>query len=229
MIEALNSYVEASFAALSKSQLTSTYSKLAADLGYSGTFIFDSAKLDAAFESSIVFSTLNKPILTAFDAKTPLVSHPLTRLAEEIDSPFNVHDACERLGLSEREMRLGFPGPIQDAELMVFPVHRRGKLALLVGCSGARPDQTAAGRALLHTSAHVLYDRYKAISEGSLLPCRQADCLFWAAQGKTYAQIGEILSLSTRTVRADLAKAKLALNARTKGEAIAKAVGRTTD
>jgi DNA-binding CsgD family transcriptional regulator len=51
--------------------------------------------------------------------------------------------------------------------------------------------------------------------------------LFWAAQGKTYAQIGEILGLSTRTVRADLAKAKVALNARTKAEAIAKAIGRS--
>ncbi len=229
MIEALNSYVEASFAALSKAQLTSSYSRLAADIGYSGTFIFDSAKLDAAFASSIVFSTLHKPILTALDAKAPIVNHPLTQMAGEIDSPFNVHDACERLGLSERDMRQGFPEPIQDAQLMVFPVHRLGRLALLVGCSGANPDQTAAGRALLHTGAHVLYDRYKSITEGSLLPRRQADCLFWAAQGKTYAQIGEILGRSTRTVRADLAKAKLALNARTKGEAIAKAMERSSD
>ncbi len=229
MIEALNSYVEASFAALSQTQLTSSYSKLAADLGYSATFIFDSAKLETAFASSIVFSTLHQPMLTALDARTPIVSHPLTRLAGETDSPFNVHDACERLGVSEREMRLDFPVPIQDAEMVVFPVHRRGKLALLVGCSGASPDQTAAGRALLHTGAHVLYDRYGSISEGSPLPQRLADCLFWAAQGKTYSQIGEILGLSTRTVRADLAKAKLTLNARTKAEAIAKAMSRSSD
>lgn len=226
MIDALNAYVEASFAALSQDQLTSSYSKLAANLGYSGTFIFDSEKLDTAFASSIVFSSVHRPMLTALDAKTPVVSHPLTRLAGEIDSPFNVHDACERLGLTEREMRYGLLAPVQDAEIMIFPVHRRGRLALLVGCSGAKPDQTAAGRALLHSGAHVLFDRYKSIGEDSPLPRRPADCLFWAAQGKTYAQIGEILGLSTRTVRADLAKAKLALNARTKAEAIAKAIGR---
>jgi DNA-binding CsgD family transcriptional regulator len=227
MIEALNAYVEASFAALSQDQLTSSYSKLAANLGYSGIFVFDSAKLETAFASSIVFSSVHKPMLTALDATAPIVSHPLTRLAGEIDSPFNVHDACERLGISEREMRRGLLGPVQDSEIVVFPVHRRGKLALLVGCSGVKPDQTAVGRALLHTGAHVLYDRYASICEGSVLPPRPADCLFWAAQGKTYAQIGEILGLSSRTVRADLAKAKVALNARTKAEAIAKAIGRS--
>ncbi len=227
MIDALNAYVEASFAALSQDQLTSSYSKLAADLGYSGTFIFDSEKLDTAFASSIVFSSVHRPMLTALDAKTPVVSHPLTRLAGEIDFPFNVHDACERLGLTEREIRYGLLAPIQDTEIMIFPVHRQGKLVLLVGCSGAEPDQTAVGRAMLHSGAHVLFDRYKSIGEDLPLPRRPADCLFWAAQGKTYAQIGEILGLSTRTVRADLAKAKLALNARTKAEAIAKAIGRS--
>ncbi|NOT40952.1 MAG: helix-turn-helix transcriptional regulator [Alphaproteobacteria bacterium] len=222
----MHSYVEASFAALSQTQLSSSYSKLAAELGYSATFILDSAKLETAFASSIVFSTLHKPVLTAFDAKAPVVSHPLTRLAGEIDAPFSIHDACELLGLSELEMRRDFPAPIQDAELVIFPVHRRGKLALLVSCSGNTPDQTAAGRALLHTGAHVLYDRYASIGEVPQLPPRQADCLFWAAQGKTYAQIGEFLGLSTRTVRAALAKAKRSLNARTKAEAIALAVGR---
>ncbi|MEQ1867424.1 MAG: hypothetical protein ABL996_22530 [Micropepsaceae bacterium] len=76
MIRALHSYVEASFAALSQTQLSSSYSKLAAELGYSATFILDSAKLETAFASSIVFSTLHKPVLTAFDAKAPVVSHP---------------------------------------------------------------------------------------------------------------------------------------------------------
>lgn len=226
MIAALRSYLEASFAALSQTQLTSSYSKLAAELGYSTTFIFDSAKLDTAFASSLVYSTLRQPMLMAFDARALVVSHPLTRLAGQIDAPFNVHDACKRLGLSERDIRDDFPAPIQDAELVMFPVHRRGKLALLVGCSGAKPDQTVAGRALLHVGAHVLYDRYASIGEVSQLPRRQADCLFWTAQGKTYAQIGEILGLSTRTVRSDLAKAKRNLNARTKAEAIALAVGR---
>lgn len=226
MIDALNAYVEASFAALSRAQLTSSYSKLAAELGYSATFIFDSAKLDTAFASSIVFSTMDRPMLMAFDARAPVVSHPLIRLAGEIDAPFSIHDACSLLGISEREMRLDFPTPIQDAELVVFPVHRRGKLALLVCCSGDNPDQTVAGRALLHTGAHVLVDRYASINEVSALPRRQADCLFWAAQGKTYAQIGEILGLATRTVRAELAKAKRNLNASTKAEAIALAIGR---
>ena len=226
MIDATKSYVEASFAALSKAQLTSSYSKLAEGYGYSTTFVVDSAKLDTAFASSIVFSTLAEPLMNALDAQAPFIAHPLARLAGEIDVPFNVQDACEHLGVSEHDLRAGFPGPIRDAEIMVFPVHRDGRLALFVGCSGAAPDQSAAGRALLHTSAHVLYDRYTSIIESSVLPRRVADCLFWAAQGKTYREIGQILGLSTRTVRADLAKAKRYLNASTKAEAIAKAIGR---
>lgn len=226
MIDALNSYAEASFAALSPTQLTSSYANLAAQLGYSATFVFDSAKLESAFASSVVFSSLQQPILAELDARAPIARHPLARLAGQIDSPFNVRDACARLGVSEREMRRDLLGPIQDSEIVIFPVHRLGQLALLVACSGNKPDQTVAGRALLHSGAHVLFDRYKSIAQGSPLPRRQADCLFWAAQGKTYSQIGEILGLSTRTVRADLAKAKRTLNARTKTEAIALAVGR---
>jgi LuxR family quorum sensing-dependent transcriptional regulator len=227
MIDALNSYVEASFAALSKAQLTDSFSKLAASLGYSSTLIVDTAKLDSAFTSSIVYSTLRKATFRDMDQRAPLVTHPFARLAFQIDVPFDIQEACKHFRMSERALRLRLPTPTRDAQVVVYPVHRAGRLALYVGCSGANPDQSIVSRALLHASAHVLYDRYASMVEISALPGRQADCLFWAAQGKTYAQIGEILGLSTRTVRADLAKAKVALNARTKAEAIAKAIGRS--
>jgi LuxR family transcriptional regulator, transcriptional regulator of spore coat protein len=226
MIDALHDYIEASFAAFSKAQLASTYSKLAATFGYSTTLIVDAAKLDTAFASSVVISTLNKPTLTEFDAQVPFATNPIARLAGEIDVPFDARDLCARFGLSERQLRPMIPSLLQNAVVVVFPVHRSGRLALFIVCSGTAPDRTLEGRALLHASAHVLYDRYTAVNELQALSQRQADCLFLAAQGKTYAEIGKALGLAPRTVRADLAKAKQILNARTKSEAIAKAMGR---
>lgn len=229
MIDALHTFLEASFAALSKTQLTASYSTFASVLGYSTTVIVDTAKLDTAFASAIAFSAETQPILPHFDPQATFAKHPLGRLAIERDAPFDVHDVCARFDMSERELRRVLPTPVQEAPFVVFPVHRNGKLVLFVGCSGATPDQTPTGRAVLHVGAQVLYDRYSTITECQTLSRRQADCLFLAAQGKTYVEIGKLLGLSTRTVRADLAKAKRGLNARTKAEAIALAVGRNAD
>ncbi len=53
---------------------------------------------------------------------------------------------------------------------------------------------------------------------------RERDCLYWAAMGKSAAETAEILDLKTETVRKYLKTALARLNARTKAQAVAKAL-----
>jgi DNA-binding CsgD family transcriptional regulator len=57
----------------------------------------------------------------------------------------------------------------------------------------------------------------------SLRP-REHDCLYWAARGKSAAETAVILGLQTETVRKYLKTALARLNARTKAQAVAKAL-----
>ncbi len=53
---------------------------------------------------------------------------------------------------------------------------------------------------------------------------RERDCLYWAVLGKSAAETAEILDLKTETVRKYLKTALARLNARTKAQAVAKAL-----
>ena len=53
---------------------------------------------------------------------------------------------------------------------------------------------------------------------------RQLECLLWAARGKTYNEIGEIVGLSFGTVKSYLDQVRYKLNCVTLTQAAAKAV-----
>jgi DNA-binding CsgD family transcriptional regulator len=56
------------------------------------------------------------------------------------------------------------------------------------------------------------------------LSAREKDCLYWSAQGKTAAEIADILGLKTETVRKYIKNAMKRLNARSKTQAVVKAI-----
>ncbi|MNT93498.1 Regulatory protein SdiA [compost metagenome] len=58
---------------------------------------------------------------------------------------------------------------------------------------------------------------------GVNLTNREQDSLKWSATGKTYSEIGEILSVDERTVKFHLGNAMRKLNAANKTEAVVKA------
>jgi DNA-binding CsgD family transcriptional regulator len=212
---------------MTREQAAGSFSKLAVALGYSATLIVDAPKLSSALATSVIYSEWPRYLARAQDEELLLLTHPVVRLAGGLDAPFSIRDVCEHVRVPETELRRSLPDWLQEAQIVFLPVHRLGRLRLLVICSGTNPSQTIVSRALLHTCAHALYDRCATLGDGMSLPRREADCLFWAAQGKTYAEIGRILNVSPRTVRSDLAKAKRELSVGTKGGAIAKAIARS--
>jgi DNA-binding CsgD family transcriptional regulator len=56
------------------------------------------------------------------------------------------------------------------------------------------------------------------------LSAREKDCLYWSAQGKTANEIADILGLKTETIRKYIKNAMKRLNARSKTQAVVKAM-----
>jgi DNA-binding response OmpR family regulator len=77
--------------------------------------------------------------------------------------------------------------------------------------------------------AAVIASRLKRVARGSLWPKlidlgeRERETLTWAARGKTFAEIGEILGLSRRTVEFHLDNARRKLGVPTRTQALIKA------
>jgi DNA-binding CsgD family transcriptional regulator len=68
-------------------------------------------------------------------------------------------------------------------------------------------------------SAH----RTAAILERGPLTARQLECLYWAQQGKSATDIGQIVGISGRTVERHLFNACAALGVRTRVQAVVRA------
>lgn len=220
MIEAFNKFIDASFAAVARAQVGESFSRLARTFGYESTLVFDMRDIDQLLTSAVVFAS---PV-NGQKASLPFTTHPLFWHAVSIDHPFTLRDMCALYELREAKMRAWIPEQLRKADLLNLPVHRDGALVLYAGCSGTDVDQSPVACAALHTAAHIVFDRINLMAKQAVLTNREADCLFLAAQGKTYPEIARTLSLSSRTVRAAVAHAKSALNAKTKAEAIAKAI-----
>lgn len=227
MIVTLNRFIEAAFASITPSQVAERFADSAAQFGFSSTLVIDTAKLNTTLPPALVFTTAPARIIS-FDREIPFVTNPILHHAAAVDSPFDLADVCAGQGLRESELRRWLPNPDVDPHPICLPVHRDGRLVFYIACWGEKPDDTRVGRAMLHTCAHATYDRSMALSHETLLSAREADCLYWLAQGKTYSETGDILNVASRTVRAIVATVKQKLGARTKSEAIAKAIAFAT-
>ena len=108
--------------------------------------------------------------------------------------------------------------PIANAEL--------NAIALF---AGQNPDMRPISRALVQVAAQFAFLRVNALEqsgEGKRRPTgalteRERACLRLAAMGKTDAQIGRALGITTRTVRFHFANAKAKLGASNRNEAVA--------
>jgi LuxR family transcriptional regulator, quorum-sensing system regulator VjbR len=90
-----------------------------------------------------------------------------------------------------------------------------------------RRKQLSAASARIHNALHGTRNPALAAIISNLLTRREIDCLFWAANGKTDGEIGEILNIARWTVVTYLqnAKNKLGCSNRTSTVATALALG----
>lgn len=136
---------------------------------------------------------------------------------------FRVFRDAHDFGISENGLTVPVRGPFGD--MGMISVTRAGD-----------PKQWArhARRIVsdLQTTAVHLHDTVMRADELSrllrqpALSSREREVLQWIAAGKTYRDVGEILSISDRTVEVHLRSARQKLSALTTAQAVARAIGR---
>lgn len=121
-------------------------------------------------------------------------------------------------------LRGGLTVPIHCPDHSVGMLSLAGESENAIGTSAL---QTVAQARLLGDYLHEALQRLSA-SRRTLTPDlfsnREAECLRWAAAGKTSWEIGRILGLSERTVNFHIGNAMRKLEATTRGQALAKAM-----
>lgn len=91
----------------------------------------------------------------------------------------------------------------------------------------SRPDQTIMNElAMIALHAYDVYDRMRRseLTPARALTKRELEVIRWTAQGKTSAEIGQILSLSDHTVNAYMNNAIKKLDCVNRTQLVAKAI-----
>jgi LuxR family quorum sensing-dependent transcriptional regulator len=104
----------------------------------------------------------------------------------------------------------------QDFELLdgfIMPTLSAGRVPCGVTFGGAHPDLRPAALPSLQLVGTYAYEGLRRLAEGfkrvpPRLTPRELDVLRWSAEGKTAWEIGEILKIGSRTVRAHQDKVK---------------------
>lgn len=123
--------------------------------------------------------------------------------------PFLWNDVIERTDLSEEQREfLGESRSLKVQTGIAFPFHGPGHRLDLMSISRRTPEPPNAERlGLLHAISVQSWTRYLELSEGSpffqdgsALTPRELEILRWCKEGKSRPEIGEILSISHKTV-----------------------------
>ena len=156
----------------------------------------------------------------------PLVQRALTQL-----EPLAVNEIWAA-PLSDRQKRaLAFISmSLNVRDGFTVPIRLDETLDGIVMFGGAEPDTSSLVRSFLHLLAHCAFKRAQELAGAPVrkkkgtLTVRELECLRWTALGKTDAEIGVILSISSRTARFHIENAKRKLGVSTRIQAVAKAL-----
>lgn len=207
-------------------QLGHAFAAFAASFRYDKTIVFDPARFGGDMRAAVLFFTEPKTELATFANKIGYVEHPAFVQASASDRPYLADALREQNGMTREAWAATLPAEFRDGEALALPVHRAGRLVMLAGCGGSDPDTSPLAQAMLHTAAHVFFDRVTSLRTN--LPTRpgltnrESECMRWVGLGKTDREISEIVGISARTVRYHLQNAKTKLGAESRVKAIAK-------
>ncbi len=111
---------------------------------------------------------------------------------------------------------------------ITIPDHSGGRLKIITLC-GYETELHPHDRIALHVAGLEMMNRVRELGiaparERPRLSPRERECLQWIAAGKTDWEIGEILSLSGKTVNIYVERAKQKLGVQTRSQAIVQAL-----
>jgi DNA-binding CsgD family transcriptional regulator len=183
-----------------------------------------------ALQSVSVVSSWPAELVARYDRAALLPSSPVFSRVLESTVPFALDLEQQAVGKSEREAEvLALFRTYNMERFALFPVcdpeGRRG----IVSFHGDRPLPANQEMLELNMLAIQVFDRLYQIGRhdhrpGGDLTEREIDCLNWTAEGKTSAEISEILGLSEHTVNHYLNRATRKLDTVNRTQAVAKAI-----
>lgn len=194
--------------------------------GMTQSLIVDMTKLFDRIGPAIIFSTHEQGEIEAFDRDRPFLLHPFTQQARKSQNIFIMSQVREAAGAKSEEL---MPPSLRDSDGFIIPVHDRGRLVWIAGFAGQKPELSAASHAVMAAAVHAGYSLFNHLCEGNIkrspLTTREAECLHWISQGKTDAEVGRILQISSRTVRFHIGNAKRKLGVASRIQAVTKRTG----
>jgi DNA-binding CsgD family transcriptional regulator len=161
---------------------------------------------------------------------------PVLACSLRASRPFFWNDVVEQTKLSNAQ--LGFMNECQDLKVhsgIIFPFHGPGQRLDVMSISRRVADQPDKDRSsLLHAISVQTWSRFKELSQEQLflepteiaLTPRELEILNWCKNGKTRPEIGEILSISHKTVEFHLCNAMNKLGANNQITAVVIAIQR---
>jgi DNA-binding CsgD family transcriptional regulator len=191
--------------------------------------IVDMTKLFDGLGPAIVFAAKGREVIDRFYAEErPFSQLPLVVRAEASDQPFVWSVARKEIGADAETWWSGLPPHLKDSDGIVVPVHKAGKLVWYAGFAGINPDFSPLALSVMNAAVYAGYERFLELldsrSKHSPLSPRESECLHWVSAGKTDLEVGQILSISPRTVRFHINNAKGKLGVTTRIQAVAKRV-----
>ena len=195
--------------------------------GLTTALIVDMTRLFNSIGPAIAYATSERSAIEVVDAKKPFMEHPFTVQAFESDKPFVMSQLrAVRSGTDDEAWWADLPAHLRDTDGLVVPVHRDGKLAWYVGFAGKNADLSQRTQALMSGAVHAAYARFRELLDDktpkSPLSPRESQCLKWVSAGKSDFEVGQILTISPRTVRFHINNAKTKLGVRTRIQAVTK-------
>jgi DNA-binding CsgD family transcriptional regulator len=219
-------FLEAAHESTGTPQLGRAFFALASGLGYGQVAVIDGGQIGRSMRKALVFAVQGRSELASFSDANDYAAHPVIKAALEVDKPYLADDVRKREGISPEAWAATLPPEVRGGDILMLPVHDRGRCVLIVCCGGKEANTSPLAQATLHAAAHVFQDRLTALSAGTAqafaLTGREAECLQWISRGKTGAEISGITGISPRTVRYHLQNVKRKLGVNSALEAIVK-------
>lgn len=217
MVAVLEEFIEATESIASAGRLKEAFMSAIAEEGYQNAVF---ARVQNRRLASVPWSEFPRGYLDTYRAEEWDKIDPIVQRLHGARSPFKWSDTCDRGGFSKEQRN--FFAKCQELGVhsgITIPIHGPGTEVDLISVSlrdkGSAPDAKIVhvyGLAVQYWLKYCELVDQKATATVTLTS-KEAECLCWCKEGKTNWEIGEILSISEKTVEFHLGNAMRKLGA----------------
>lgn len=205
-------------------------------LGFDVWVGFDSVRVDGAADVRILFGHTHEGWEQHYKDNGFDQHDAMIRASLSTNQPFFWSDVTARNTLTTQEKRvMNEASAFRLREGFVTPMHNLdGSITAILLTGDAVEKENPDVRAAAHLISMYFASVGRQLTSASVLRAqapvrlsqRQLDCLRWVREGKSAADIGQILGISTHTVQDHISAACQKLGVRTRVQAVAEAAVR---